>query len=136
MNVNPNEIPSLSECLDRYLTTEVVPGVVENGDYRVFHTFSIPTEEMAKMTADELFALYLHPVIKNYIAPCINKHERVCTKAMGLPPANSSVIGFRCWKGQIPVNVYIARRPDPDRHQFIIEAMVYPVGEGVDDGEA
>lgn len=129
MNVNPNDIPSLSECLDRYLTAEVVPGVVKDDKYRAFYTFSLPTDEVAKMTADELFMLYLKPVIEKYIAPAINSLGRVCTKAMSLPDAKSKVIGFRCWRGKIPVNVYIARRPDPDRHQFIIEAMVYPVSE-------
>jgi len=126
IKMNPNEIPSLSQLLDKHLTAEVVPGVVEDDSYRAFHTFSIPSDDVAKMTASEVYELYLKPVIVNYIAPCINKLGRVCTRAMGLPSKDSKVIGFRCWKGKIPVNVYIARRPNPDRHQFIVEAMVYP----------
>jgi len=133
MAMNPSEIPSLSECLDRYLTAEVVPGKVENGDHRVFYTFTLPSDEVAGMTAQELFMLYLQPVIENYIAPCINKLERVCTKAMPLPGEKDKVIGFRCWQGKIPVNIYIARRPNPDRHQYIVEAMVYPKPETADD---
>jgi hypothetical protein len=129
MNLNPNEIPSLSECLDRYLTAEVVPGVVEDDSHRVYYTFSLTTDEVAKMTAQELFLLYFKPIIENYFAPAINKLGKVCVRAMSLPDEKSKVIGFRCWRGKIPVNVYIARRQNPDRHQFIIEAMVYPKGD-------
>jgi hypothetical protein len=133
--MNPNEIPSLSACLDRYIEdVEVVPGKVENADYRLFHTFSIDSEEVAGMTAQELFLLYLKPVIENYFAPALKKLGQVCTKALPLPGKGEAVIGFRCWQGKIPVNLYICRRPNPDRHQYILDAVVYPVGE--EDGEA
>ena len=124
--LNPNEIPSLSNCLDRYLTAEVVSGKVENGDYRAYYTFSLATDLVANMTADELFLLYLKPVIENYIAPAINKLGSVCCKAMPLPGEGEKVVGFRSWRGKIPVNLYVMRRMNPDRHMYVLEAMVYP----------
>jgi hypothetical protein len=127
--MNANEMPSLSTYLDQHLTVDVVPGRVENDDYRVQYTFSIPTDEVAGMTADELFLLYVAPILKNYFAPAINKLGVVCTKALPLPGKGEKVIGFRCWKGKIPVNIYIMRRHQPDRHQYILDAIVYPKGE-------
>lgn len=130
-----DQIPSLSLLLDQYLEAEVVPGVVESDDYRLVYTFTLPSDVVANMTAEEVYLLYFKPVIIYYFAPAINKLGRVCTRALSLPDAKSKVIGFRCWGGQIPVNVYVARRPSPDRHQFIVDAIVYPVSEN-DNGEA
>ena len=136
MNLNPSEIPSLSLCLDEGIEdVEIVPGKVKDDTYRIHYTFSVASDELSGMTAKEMFLLYLKPVIDNYFAPSISLHKKVCTKALPLPDAKSKVIGFRCWQGKIPVNIYIARRPNPDRHQFILDAIVYPMGDE-DNGEA
>jgi hypothetical protein len=131
-----DQIPSLSLLLDENLTAEVVPGVVETDEYRLVYTFSLPSDEVAAMTAQEIYLLYFKPIIIGYFAPAINKLGRVCTRALSLPDARSKIIGFRCWKGKIPVNVYIARRQAPDRHQFILDAIVYPQPVENTDGEA
>jgi hypothetical protein len=134
MNLNPSEIPSLSTCLDQSIEdVEMAPGRVLDDTYRLSYTFSVPTDEVGKMTAKEIFLLYLKPVVDNYFGPAIlnlyDKHGPLCTKALPLPDAKSRVIGFRCWQGKVPVNIYIARRPDPDRHQFILDTIVYPAKE-------
>jgi len=130
------EMPSLSTCLDKYLECEVVPGVVDTVDYRYFADFSIHSEDYAKMTADEIFLGYFQPALKE-IASRINALDApVCTRAMNLPGAGEPVAGFRCWKGRIPVNVYIMRLQGPDRHRFMIDTIVKPMPEEVSDGEA
>ena len=128
------EIPSLSTELDKHLKCEVVPGVVDTMDNRYYVTFSIHSEEYGKMTADELWLLYFKPIVKA-LADKINAlGHPVCTRALNLPGEGEPVAGFRCWKGRVPVNVYVMRRRDPDRHQFIVDVIVKPVE--VTDGEA
>lgn len=132
--ISPNEIPSLSAYLDTKLEVEVVSGKVEGMEGRLFCTFSIASEELAGMTADELFLLYLKPLMDGLATEVNKMGPNVCTKARPLPGKGEKVVGFRCWKGKIPVNIYIARRMGPDRHQFIVELHVQTKGD--DDGEA
>jgi hypothetical protein len=81
------------------------------------------------MTADEIFLLYLKPLTEAIGDAIVNYAEgcQLCTKARKLPGKGSKVVGFRCFKGMVPVNVYVARRPDPDRHQFIVDTHVQKV---------
>lgn len=125
-------IPSLSKYLDTKLTVEVVPGKVTNEDGHIFSNFSLPIDVVKKLAPEELFKGYLAPLLCE-MAGRINKMGKVCTRAIPLPGEGTKVIGFRCWQGRIPVNLYILRRPDPDRQQMIIDLHVQKVE--ADDGE-
>jgi len=130
---NPTDVPSLAPIIDNALTEagiEVVPGRVDDEAGHYFGTFSIPTDDFAKLTADEVFLLYLKPMTEA-IAKDIVKYANggpIATKARKLPGKKDKVIGFRCFKGRVPVNVYILRRSDPDRHQIIVDTHVQQVG--------
>ncbi|RLB67980.1 MAG: hypothetical protein DRH04_07300 [Deltaproteobacteria bacterium] len=127
---NPTEVPSLAEVMDKKLKNiEVVPGKVTSEDGRFYGSFSIASEELSKLTAREVFLLYLKPLTEAIGGAIIEYADGspICTKARPLPDEESKVVGFRCLKGKVPVNVYIARRMDPDRHQFIVESHVQKV---------
>lgn len=138
MNFNPSEIPSLASVLDKKLREadiEIVPGKVTDEAGHFFGNFTLPTDEVAKMTADEIFLLYLKP-LTDAIGDAIIHYASgypLCTKARKLPDKGSKVIGFRCFKGVVPVNVYVCRRPGPDRHQFIVDTHVQQVRPGESD---
>jgi hypothetical protein len=129
---NTTDVPSLAPIIDAKLKEaeiEVVPGKVTDEAGHFFGTISIPTDDFGKMTADEIFLLYLKPLttaigdaIVNYAAG-----YPVCTKARKLPGKKDKVIGFRCFQGKVPVNVYIMRRSSPDRHQIIVDTHVQQV---------
>lgn len=126
---NPSEVPSLAPLIDAKLKeagVEVVAGRVTKEDGHFYISVSIPTDDFGKMTADEIFLLYLKPMVEA-VGDAIVKYadgNPICTKARKLPGKKDKVIGFRCFKGAIPVNVYVARRPDPDRHQIIVDTHV------------
>jgi len=125
--MNLSEIPSLSEYLDTLIPdVEVVAGKVEGQDGHLYASFSLPSEEVAGMTATELWLLYLKKLVAE-LANRIKPMERVCCRAIPLPGADSNVIGFRCWTGRIPVNIYVMRRSEPDRHQYIIDLHIMKV---------
>lgn len=132
---NPTDIPSLAPLIDKKLKEadiEVVPGRVTDEAGHFFATVSIPTEEFAKMTADEIFLLYLKPLTEA-VGDAIVHYAcgwPICTKARRLPGKKDKIIGFRCFKGRVPVNVYVARRNDPDRHQLIVDTHVQQVRPG------
>jgi hypothetical protein len=125
-------MPSLSKYLDAKLTVEVVPGKVTDEDGHIFANFSLPIDMVKKLAAEELFKGYIVPLLCE-MADRINKLGKVCTRAIPLPGEGIKVIGFRCWQGRIPVNLYILRRPDPDRQQMIIDLHVQKVE--ADNGE-
>jgi hypothetical protein len=126
---NPTDVPSLAPLIEAKLAEaniEIVPGKITDEAGHFFGTVSIPTDDFGKMTADEIFLLYLKPLteacgdaIVHYAAG-----YPLATKARKLPGKKDKVIGFRCFKGKVPVNVYICRRPDPDRHQIIVDTHV------------
>ena len=127
---NPTEIPSLSPILDKVIEeVKVVPGIVDKLEGHFYLTFSIPTDDLGKMTGKEVFLLYLKPAVEAMGKAIVEYAgaSPVCTKAIHLPPKGSPVIGWRCFKGRVPVNVYVARRMEPDRHQFIVESIVQKV---------
>jgi len=131
----PTEIPSLATVLDKKLLEadiQIVPGRVDpspNHPGRFFANFTLMSSEVAKLTADELFLLYLKPATEAIGDRIIEfaDGEPIRTRALTLPGKDSEVAGFRCFQGMVPVNVYIARRPTPDRHQFIIDTIVQRV---------
>lgn len=125
-------MPSLSAYLDDKLTVEVVPGKVTDEDGHIFANFSLPIDMVKGMAAEELFKGYIAPLLCE-MAGRINKLGTVCTRAIPLPGEGSKVVGFRCWRGRIPVNLYILRRPDPERQQYIIDLHVQKVE--ADNGE-
>jgi len=135
---NPSEVPSLAPIIDKKLEEagiEVVPGKLTDEAGHFFGNFSIPTEEFGKLTADELFLLYLKPMTEA-IGDAIVHYASgypICVKARKLPGKKDKVIGFRCFKGKVPINVYVCRRPDPDRHQVIVDTHVQQVRPGDDD---
>jgi len=138
---NPTEVPSLAQVLTKTLKeegiTKVVSGKVTDPHGQIFANFTIPSREMAKMTADEVFLQYLKPATEE-IGRRIAQYadgKPICTAMAKLPPEGQPVVGWRCINGLIPVNVYVARRPTPDRHQVIIETRVTRVEES-EDGEA
>ncbi|MHC4302550.1 MAG: hypothetical protein ACYS7Y_35265 [Planctomycetota bacterium] len=124
---NPTEIPSLAAVLDTVLADiEIVPGKVTELEGRFFANFSILSGELAKLTADEVFLTYLKPAIEEIGQRIVEYADGapLRTRALPLPGEGEKVVGFRCYKGRVPVNVYIMRRPTPDRHQFIIDTIV------------
>ena len=129
MKFKPTEIPSLAPLIDKKLEEagiEVVPGKITDQSGRFFGNFSIPSDEFANMTSDEIFLLYLKPLTEK-IGDRIVEYAGdwpIATKAHKLPGKKEKAIGFRCFKGRIPVNVYVVRRPNPDRHQIIVETHV------------
>jgi hypothetical protein len=126
-------MPSLSAYLDdKLIGVEVVPGKVTDEDGHIFANFSLPIDMVKKLAPEELFKGYIAPLLCE-MAGRINKMGKVCTRAIPLPDKDSKVIGFRCWRGRIPVNLYIMRRPDPDRQQMIIDLHVQKVE--ADNGE-
>ncbi len=131
--MNLSELPSLSEHLDKHIPdVEVLPGKVEGQADHLYASFTLPSDEVAKMTGTELWLLYLKKVIEE-MADRIKLMKRVCCRAIPLPPKGSKIIGFRCWKGRIPVNIYVMRRDNPDRHTYMIDLHVMRV-EGEGDG--
>jgi hypothetical protein len=129
---NPTDVPSLAPIIDKALdeaSIEVVPGRVTDEAGHFFGTVSIPTDDFGKLTADEIFLLYLKPLTAAIGGAMVQYAAGypICTKARKLPGKKDKVIGFRCFKGKVPVNVYILRRPDPDRHQIIVDTHVQQV---------
>ena len=91
----------------------------------------LTADMLAAMTADELFLGYLKPVVEKIgdrIAEYADGHD-VHTKALPLPPKGHASIGWRCFQGRVPVNVYVLRRMEPDRHQFIVDTVVQKESE-------
>jgi len=124
---NQTEIPSLAIPLDAQLgKLETVPGKVSDPAGRLFGNFSMASDHLASLTSDELYLLFLKPAaealgraVKNYA-----DGRQLMVKALPLPGKDTGVIGWRCFQGRVPVNIYILRRKDPDRHQFIMEVHV------------
>jgi hypothetical protein len=133
-----SEVPSLAPIVTKAIDeagVSIVPGKVTDMHGQIFANFSLPSDELAAMTASDLFLDFLKPATEE-IAQKIIKYadgDDLCVAAAPLPPTGNPVIGFRCLGGKIPVNIYIARRDNPDRHQFIIEARVTRVEK--EDGE-
>lgn len=119
------EIPSLSRLLDTHLEVEVVPGPVTSTDDLINVTISIPTEDFIKMTGDEIETLYLRPMIKA-AADKINTLGNIKVDTIPVPEKE---VAFQCNNGRIPVLLRIVRRPNPDRHQILIHALVQPENE-------
>jgi hypothetical protein len=124
-----SEVPSLAPIVTKAIDEagiSIVPGKVTDPQGQIFVNFSLPSDEVAKMTASDLFLDFLKPATESAARRIIAYSGGcdLCTAAAKLPPKGSPVVGFRCIKGLIPVNIYIARRPNPDRHQFIIETRV------------
>jgi len=135
---NETEIPSLAAVLDKKLSEaniEMAPGKVDSNEGRFFANFTLLSEDVAKLTADELFLLYLKPATEEISRRIIKYADGapIKTKALAIPGSGNEVIGFRCFQGRVPVNVYIARRVSPDRHQFLIDTLVQRVEEDDDD---
>lgn len=129
---NPTEIPSLAAVLDKKLkkaNIKIEAGRITSLEGRFFANFSLPSVALASMSADEVFLNYLKPAVEEIGKRIIEYADGnpICTKALDLPGGDSPVVGFRCFKGMVPVNVYIARRVNPDRHQFIIDTIVQKV---------
>jgi hypothetical protein len=129
---NTTSIPSLAPIVDTAIEEagiQIVPGRVTDQDGQIFANFTIASSDMAKMTADEMHLLYLKPATEEIAKRIVAYADgcNLCTAAPKLPPKGSPMIGFRCMGGKIPVNVYIGRRPAPDRHQIIIETRVTKV---------
>ncbi|MHC4121284.1 MAG: hypothetical protein ACYSWO_27735 [Planctomycetota bacterium] len=137
---NQSQIPSLARVLDAKLqeaNIDIVPGkVTDVKTGRFIANFTLLSSEVAKLTADETFLLYLKPAVEEIGAQIIAYADNtpLYTRALPLPGKDNPVIGWRCFQGGVPVNIYIARRPTPDRHQFLIEALVQKVE--AEDGEA
>lgn len=123
------EVPSLSRLLDVGLTVDVVEGKVDSIDYLQTVTVSIPSEEIVKMTGDEVETLYLRPMVKA-LAKKINTLGNVRVGTIPLSRIPKHEIAFQCENGKIPVLLRIVRRPIPtDRHQILIHALVQPETE-------
>ena len=124
-----SEVPSLAPFVTKAIDEagiSIVSGKVTDMHGQIFANFTLPSGEVAEMTASDLFLDFLKPATEK-IAQRIIKYADgwdLCVAAAPLPPAGNPVVGFRCLGGKIPVNIYIARRDSPDRHQFIIEARV------------
>lgn len=126
-------IPSLSRLLDVHLSVEVLEGKPTNIDSLQTITVSIPTEEWAKMTGDEVETLYLRPMVKA-LAEKINTLGSVRTAEIPLSKIPKTEQAWLCTKGSIPVLLRVVRRTIPtDRHQILIHALVQPENN---DGEA
>ena len=124
-----SEIPSLAPIVTEAIVeagVSIVPGKVTDMHGQIFANFSLPSEKVAGMTAFDLFLDYLKPATEEVARKIIEYAGGcdLCVAAAPLPPKGNPVVGFRCLGGKIPVNIYIARRDSPDRHQFIIETRV------------
>jgi hypothetical protein len=124
-----SEIPSLAPIVTKAIDeagVSIVLGKVTDMHGQIFANFSLPSDEVAKMTASDLFLDFLKPATEEVSRKIIEYADGcdLCVAAAPLPPAGNPVVGFRCLSGKIPVSIYIARRDAPDRHQFIIEARV------------
>jgi hypothetical protein len=126
---NLTEIPSLARVLDKELKAagvELTAGLVTDPFGHIFVDFSLASEDVKTLTADELFLLHLKPATEALAATIIAYADEapISTKALKLPPKGSKVIGWRCLNGVVPVNVYIMRLSGPDRHRFLIDTWV------------
>ena len=120
------EIPSLSRLLDVHLSVEVVPGEPDTIDNLQSVTVSIPSENIVKMTGDEIETLYLRPMVKA-LAEKINTLGNVRVGEIPLAKIPKTEVAFSCTNGKIPVLLRIVRREVPtDRHQILIHALVQP----------
>jgi hypothetical protein len=124
-----SEVPSLSPIIAMAIAEaeiSIVPGKVTDMHGQIFANFSLPSDELAVMTASDLFLDFLKPATEEVARKVIEYADGcdLCVAAAPLPPAGNPVIGFRCVGSTVPVNIYVARRDAPDRHQFIIEARV------------
>jgi hypothetical protein len=124
-----SEIPSLAPIITKAISEAgiaIVPGKVTDMHGQIFANFSLPSDDLVAMTASDLFLDFLKPATEE-VAQNIIKYADgcdLCVAAAPLPPSGHPLIGFRCLRGTVPVNIYIARRDNPDRHQFIIETRV------------
>lgn len=124
-----SEVPSLAPIVTKAIVAadiSIVPGQVTDMHGQIFANFTLPSDELAAMTAADLFLDFLKPATEEVAKKIIEYADDcdLCVAAAPLPPAGNPIIGFRCLGGTIPVNIYIARRDSPDRHQFIIETRV------------
>jgi len=120
-----DNIPSLSRLLDIHLEVDVVEGTPSTCEHMKSLTFSLPTDEYTKLSGGEMERLYFRPIMKA-IGEAINKLGPVRTAAIPLP---KDEVAFQCTNGRIPVLLRVVRRSNPDRHQFLIHALVEPVCE-------
>ena len=125
MSEVPSLAPIVTEAIDE-AGISIVSGKVTDMHGQIFANFTLPSDEVAAMTASGLFLDFLKPATEEVARKIIkyaDGHD-LCVAAAPLPPTGSPVVGFRCLSGKIPVNIYIVRWDNPDRHQFIIEARV------------
>ena len=124
-----SEVPSLAPIITKAIDEagiSIVSGKVTDMHGQIFANFTLPSSDLAEMTASDLFLDFLKPATEEISRKIIEYADgcALCVTAAPLPPAGNPVVGFRCLGGSVPVNIYIARRDSPDRHQFIIEARV------------
>ena len=124
-----SEIPSLAPIVTEAIAEagiSIVPGQVTDMHGQIFANFTLPSAEFVAMGAPDFYRDFLKPATEKIAQKIIEYADGcdLCVAAAPLPPAGNPVVGFRCLGGKIPVNIYIARRDAPDRHQFIIEARV------------
>ena len=122
------EISSLSRLMDRYLDYKVRPGKPTTFDHMQSVTVSIPAEDYEKLLGDEIETLYLKPMVKA-LGEKINSFGPVRAAELPIPKGE---MAWSCTNGRIPVLLRIVRRPDPDRYQIIIHALVEPVRDTTD----
>jgi len=120
-----DNVPSLSRLLNIHLNVEVIEGVPSTHKHMKSLTFSLPTAEYTKLSGGEMERLYFRPAMKA-IGEAINEMGPVRTAEIPLP---KDEVAFQCTNGRIPVLLRVVRRSSPDRHQFLIHALVEPVCE-------
>jgi hypothetical protein len=117
------EVPSLSRLLDKDLEVNVVEGDLTTIDHMQSCTISIPTDDFRMIAPDTFELLYLRPMVKA-LAEKINTLGDV---KIGTLPIPKKEMAWQCTNGRIPVLLRIVRRPNPDRHQVLLHALVEPM---------
>jgi hypothetical protein len=108
--------------LDKDLEVKVVEGDLTTMNHMQSCTISIPTDDFRMLASDTFELLYLRPMVKA-LAEKINTLGDV---KIGTLPIPKKEMAWQCTKGRIPVLLRIVRRPNPDRHQVLIHALVEP----------
>lgn len=127
------ELPSLSKELDKHLTSEVVPGEVNETQAHYVAMFMLEEREAANTPAPDLWSFHIQPAIVA-LAKKLNTIPRGTTRRLPLPPEGASGVhgAFISADGKLPLRFTIVfRGPDEEmtvgRYIYIIDTLFQEV---------
>lgn len=123
------ELPSLSKELDKHLTSEVVPGEVNEVRAHYVAMFMLEEREVANTPAPDLWSFHIQPALKS-LAAKLNTIPKGTTRRLPLPPEGTSGVAgaFISADGKLPLRFMVLYRgPDAEmtvgRYIYTIDTL-------------